>query len=46
MRCKADWLQAGKPTKYFLNLEKANFNKKSIQALNIDGKLENNPQKI
>ena len=29
LRSKADWLEYGsKPTKYFLNLEKVNYNKK------------------
>ena len=31
LRCKANWSElAEKPTKYFLNLEKANFNKKQF----------------
>ena len=33
LRSKADWLLAKKPTKYFLNLEKAKFNKKCIHRL-------------
>ena len=34
LRSKADWLEfGGKPTKYFLNLEKANYNKRVMYRL-------------
>ena len=34
LRCRTNWVEfAGKLTKYFLNLEKSNYNKKCIQRL-------------
>ena len=48
LRARADWLFAGqKPTKYFLNLEKSNYNRKTIQRLeNSEGKTIQGKQEI
>ena len=36
-RSKSRWLEEGeRPTKYFFNLEKRNYNKKTVTELNID----------
>ena len=40
LRSRANWVEmAGKPTKYFLNLEKSNFNKKTIYRLKNDSNI-------
>ena len=47
LRCKAEWLDAEKPTKYFFNLEKARFNKCTLQRIETDtGSLTSNPKTI
>ena len=47
LRAKARWHQEGEnSTKYFYNLEKRNYNKKTMKKLNIDGKLRENPKEI
>ena len=47
LRCKVNWQEfAEKPTKYFLNLEKVNFNKKTIHRLRNNGKIIDNPDEI
>ena len=36
-RSKSRWLEEGeRPTKYFFNLEKRNYNKKTVTELNIE----------
>ena len=40
MRCRQNWQEmAGKPTKYFLNLEKSNFNKKTLHKIRANGQI-------
>ena len=48
LRCKARWEEmAEKPTKYFLNLEKARYNKKTILRIeDEDGKIVNEEKEI
>ena len=48
MRSKATWAEmAGRPTKYFLNLEKTNFNKKTILSLeNERGEIINDEKQV
>ena len=48
LRCRANWEEfAEKPTKYFLNLEKANFNKKTILRLETEeGQIINEEKQI
>ena len=48
MRCQANWAEmAEKPTKYFLNLEKSKFNKKTIvRLINEKGEILNTESQI
>ena len=47
MRCRANWQEyAGKPSKYFLNLERARFNKKAIHRLDNGKTITTNPEEI
>ena len=48
LRCRTDWQNyAERPTKYFLNLEKANFNRKTIHRLkNSAGKIIDDPKQV
>lgn len=47
MRCRHNWAELGeKPTKYFLNLEKHNFNKKTIHRIEINKKITSDPKCI
>ena len=47
LRSKVRWYEEGeKPSKYFFNLEKRNFNNKVINKLNVNDELINDPKEI
>jgi len=47
LRAKARWYEHGeRSSKYFLNLEKRNYTKKTIKKLNVNGKMIENPTDI
>ena len=47
LHCKADWHEFGeKSSKYFYNLESHNYNKKSINRLQIDNQILTDPKDI
>ena len=47
LRSKADFAELGeKPTKYYYNLEKSRFNKKTIQRLKVDNQYITNDKQI